>query len=62
MGHLVIYLCEKCQYLFDLEKRQGDSQDGGDLVTLSGLRCGAGCHDLRCVLQVQPMVDREGCR
>ena len=29
MGHLVIYLCEKCQYLFDLEKRQGDSQDGG---------------------------------
>jgi len=28
MGHLVIYLCEKCQYLFDLENRQGDSQDG----------------------------------
>ena len=29
MGYLVIYLCEKCQYLFDLENRQGDSQDGG---------------------------------
>jgi hypothetical protein len=28
MGYLVIYLCEKCQYPFDLEKRQGNSQDG----------------------------------
>ncbi|MRG77798.1 MAG: hypothetical protein C5S33_08580 [ANME-2 cluster archaeon] len=28
MGCLVIYLCEKCQYLFDLKNRQGDSQDG----------------------------------
>ncbi|KAF5419482.1 MAG: hypothetical protein C5S44_10905 [Candidatus Methanocomedens sp.] len=32
MGHLVIYLCEKCQYLFDLENRQGDSQDGRAVV------------------------------
>ena len=28
MGYLVIYLYEMCQYLLDLENKQGDSQDG----------------------------------